>query len=410
MKPWNPNQSLDVLVCGFSIARIDPSRPYAFLHGNATRAFGLANNFSFQGWRTGLIVEPDCVTSSSPLLSNELCVVPRSAFVRAAAATCVLVLACTNLKSLHLFMPEAFIVNHPRKWVASCFDNNDEENVSSIVEGVVGISFDNEFQAQSWNARGFAMSVHVVPYGVDEFPYVDAAIMPSVRPTALWIGVLRLPFVLERIVRFAEVNPECDVKIVSGLVFDESLIPGMVGSRAQPYINYKTGIIPQSQFAEVVSLWCKRSAPANLQYLGTCLGQDADLLGRADVALAFSRRLGQTHDDAKILGYLRSGTPVLCDDGQPSYRFVQETGHGYVMPFTAGDEVLREGFQRCLALSSLQMRRAVAVQVRDRYGWPTVARQVREWILSDIKTTVKAADQTLQPDVLTPNLITSEKN
>ncbi len=414
MKSWNPNQPLDILVCGFPISRIDPRRPYGALRGNATRAFGLANNFALQGWKTGLVVERDCEAFPSPFVCDELRLVSRSNLFKATVAAQVLLLASTNLKTLRQLVPEVFTIEHPHKWVATCSAHNDCEDLSSLVKDVIGVSFNNELQVEVWRARGFTMPVHIVAYGVDENSYIDDAIVPSMRPTAIWIGDLRLPRTLEKIVRFAEVNPECEVKVVSGLIFDQRLPNGTEGSLTQPYVDYRAEVevknvatpfsadfkIDRSQFAEVVQLWCGRSIPANLQFLGPRPGQNAELLGKANLALGFSRRTEQKHDDSKILEYLRSGLPVLCDDGQPSYRFVQETGHGYVMPFTAGDEVLREGFQRCLALSSLQMRRAVAVQVRDRYGWPTVARQVREWILSDIKTTVKAADQTLQPEAL----------
>lgn len=386
MKTWKPNQPLEFLVCGYPIRRIDPYRPYGSLRGNATRAFGLANNFARQGYRTALIVDEGCEAVSSPLISEELYMVPRKALKEAAASTHVVILACTNLKTLQEHDSQVISLAHPRKWVASCFDYNDDDaRLRSAMGGVIGVSFNNNVQAQAWRNRGLGAPVHVVPYGVDENCYVDDQITEVTRPTAVWIGVLRLPALLERIVRFAEVNPECDVKVVSGLVFDQRQARGGVGSQDSPYIEHDAGPVPIERFADVVRLWCGRAVPSNLRYLGACSGRNAELLGAANLALGFSRHSGQLHDDSKVLDYLRSGTPVLCDDGQPSCRFVRETEHGFVIPFDSGDEALREGFHHCLAISSLQRRRTVAARVSDQFSWHRVALKAAEWIRDDVK-------------------------
>jgi hypothetical protein len=384
MRTWQPDSRLDILVCGYPIERIDGNRPYGFLSGNATRAFGLANNLSLQGRNAGLVVESGCVVDPSLLISKDLQIVERPSLAQAAASSRVLLLACTNLKTLRQRVPEAIQMEHPRKWAACCFDTNDGENLSALTRGVMGICFNNQQQARSWEARRLGLPIHIQPYGVNEHSYYDTAIEPTARPTALWIGILRLPRLLERIVRFAEVNSECEVHVVSGFVFDQRKPAGAEGSMDRPYIDPNAPPVSQVRFGEIVQLWCGRPCPPNVRYRGACSGRNAELIGATDIAIGFSRRPDQTHDDSKILDYLRGGAPVFCDDGQPAYRFVHEFEHGYVMPFSAGDEALRHGFLHCMQLSSVQNRRRIAALVRDRYGWPVAARKVAAWIDVDI--------------------------
>lgn len=399
MKPWQPGQAFDVLVCGLPVERIDAERPYSALRGNATRAFGLANNLSQQGWRTGLVVEPGCEPVSSRWISEDLRLVPRPMLESAAAMAAVLLLCSTNLKTLRERVPEALAVVHPRKWLATCFDHNDGEDLPRLLRGVVGVSFNNDAEAQSWLDRNLGLPVHEVPYGVDENPYIDESVVPVEQPTAIWIGAIRVPHTLQRIVRFAEVNPACEVKVVAGLVFDQGITRGLAGAFDQPYIDHRGGPVPTEQFMAVLQRWCGRPLPANLRYLGSCPGENSHLLGSASMALGFSRRLGQRHDDSKLLDYLRCGLPVLADDGQPSHRFVQETGHGYVMPFDAGDDALREGYLQCLGLSDVARRRMVAATVGEYLGWPAVARKVAGWIHEDVANARETARQRLRAEV-----------
>ncbi len=383
-KAWQPQTKFDVLVCGLPIERLDPERPYGSLRGNATRAFGLANNLALQGWRTGLVVEPGCEAVPSRWISRDLELVPRPNLTVAAGNAQVLLLCSTNLKTLRQRVPEVFSVVHPRKWVASCFDSNQAEDLPALLQGVVGVSLNNDVVAKGWEKHGLDLPLHVIPYGVDEHPYIDESIVPVERPTAIWIGALRLPSTLQQIVRFAEVNPECEVRVVSAIVRDQSLASAD-GTMIEPYIDHRGGPVPTEQFAAVLKRWCGRDQPANLQYLGSCLGENAPLLGAASMALGFSRRFGQTHDDSKLLDYLRSGLPVLADDGQPSCRFIRETGHGLVIPFGADDATLRQGYLHCLALSDVERRRQMAAMIRQQYGWPAVARKTKAWIQEDVE-------------------------
>lgn len=399
MKSWQPSQPFEVLVCGLPIERIDPERPYGALRGNATRAFGLANNFARLGCRTGLVVEPGCAPVSSRWIADDLTLVPRPSLAQAASGAEVLLLACTNLRTAQERMPEALTLAHPRKWLSTCFDHNDGLDVPALVRGVVGVSLNNDIEGQSWLDRQLGLPLHVVPYGVDEHPYMDEAIVPAERPNAIWIGALRLPHTLERIVRFAEVNPECEVKIVAGLVFDQGIARGDEGSYDRPFIDHRDGAVPTLRFAEIARRWCGHPLPPNVRYLGSAPGENARLLGAATLALGFSRRPGQRHDDSKLLDYLRSGLPVLADDGQPSHRFVKETGHGCVMPFGGDDRALREGFQQCLALSDVERRRKVAAAVNEHLGWPAVARKTRAWIEADVEAARDAARLRLRAQV-----------
>ncbi len=189
MRPWPTNLPLDFLVCGLPINCLDPERPYGQLRGNATRAFGLANNFSRQGWRVGLVVEPTCRRADSAWIHEELTLVHRADLAATAAHAQVLLLASTNLMTLREHVPEALAVPHPRKWLATCFDYNDDALLPGLLQGVVGVSLNNEIVADSWRRRNLDLPLHVVPYGVDENGYVDASIGAAPRPNAVWIAV-----------------------------------------------------------------------------------------------------------------------------------------------------------------------------------------------------------------------------
>lgn len=386
MHTWTSGEALDYLVCGYPISALDPQRPYGRLRGNATRAFGLANNLARQGVRVGLVVDAMIPPVESSLIAASLALVPLEAMRAASSHAHVFLLACTNLKTLHEYRPEVFDIQHPRKWVASCFDYNDEIDARSWLRGVIGMTFNNQLQAQAWTSRGLGMRIRVMPYGVDENPYIDESIVQPARPTAVWIGALRLPVLLHRLVRFAQVNPECEVRVVAGLAFDQRLPRGADGSQDKPIIEHREGPPPVEKFAALVREWCGCPPPLNLRYLGACPGENAEELGRASMALGFSRRAGQLHDDSKILDYLRSGAPVICDDGQPSHRFVIKSGHGVVVPFADTDRLLRTAYLRCLPLCAVEQKRRVAVEIREAFGWQAVAKRVAAAVKEDLST------------------------
>lgn len=383
---WQPGDTLDCLVCGHPIARLDGRRPYGHLVGNATRAFGVANNLARQRLRIGLVVDDDCAADCSPLICSTLRLVPRSSLAAAAAAaeSGVMLLCATNLKTLRSFDETPFSVAHPRKWAATCFDFNDGEDLATLTRGIIGACFNNAYHAGQWSNRRFEMPIHVLPYGVDENRYVDDLIHETAHPVAIWIGAIRRPASLLRILRFAAVNPECEVRVVCGMIFDQSCPAGSAGSFDHPLLDHRDGPVPVERFREIAELWSGQTVPPNLRFLGRAPGENAALLGSANVGLGFSRQSGQTHDDSKLLDYLRSGLPVLCDDGQPSSRFVRDSGHGYVMPFDAGDDALRAGFLHCIARAGLAHRRQAAARVRDIFGWPAVTRQLLTWIAADV--------------------------
>lgn len=381
MNDWIVGDRLDRLVVGLPIHEIDGARPFAALEGNATRAYGLAHHFSVQGWRTGLLVEQGCKVTNKHLLPGGLILVPADHLESAAAAADTVVLCSTNLRTLRARRPGAFRLHHPRKWLAMCFDQNGDDDLTPAVTGAIGASFNNYIQAQSWRTRFPGMPVHIVPYGVEDVPVRPTTPQAPGGDVAVWIGALRMPIVLKRIYQFAEANPECEVRIVAGKIYDQRLPDDQSGSPGQPYINALEDSAAVARFPKISLLWCGRQPPGNVRYLGACPGENDRLLGEATAALAFSRREDQQHDDSKILDALARGTPVICDNGQPACRFLSEHSHGSVLDFnhmTRDD--LRAAWLFCKKQSTPERRAAIARWTVEKFGWHAVAAQLSEAI------------------------------
>jgi len=383
LRPGSTRYSYDVLVYGMPIHRIE-RRPYAGLYGNATRAFGLANNFAKMGQRTALVVEPGFRATPSQCLCPTLDFVDRREFAQVAARSRVLLMAFTHFHSfLHLFDRDPF-VPHPRKFCVCCFDQNAEFAFGRLLDEVFGITFNNELQKSFWNRRCTHIPSHVVSYGVDESDYVDEAIRDVRELSAIWMGEIRRTDVLERIVRFAEANPDCVVHVVTRKIFDNRLAEDAYGGRKNAYADFSKSGSPEG-LERVVDELLGRQAPGNLSYLGMAEGENPDFLGRHGIGLDFSRCPGQTHDNSKVLDYLRSGLAVICDDDAPSFRYVNEFRHGYVLPQVNTASDMRRAFAACRHMTSYARRRAVAKAVRDRYGWDRIAHRIAGIMAQDEK-------------------------
>ena len=114
---------------------------------------------------------------------------------------------------------------------------------------------------------------------------------------------------------------------------------------------------------------CGESKPENVNYLGLCEGENERILGESMIGLDFSRFPYQNHDNTKIMDYLRSGLAVICDNGTPSYRFVDETGFGYVMDVNSSIIEYKNAFMSCVEKYSYEERLRVSKYMANKYGW-----------------------------------------
>jgi hypothetical protein len=375
-----------VYIYGMPINSID-ELIYGNLFGNATRSVGLAINLSKIGHIVYLEVENDFS------LNVGECNVPENLnFVvaedrkKAMHAADVLLVSCTNIQSFSDLFERSAYIQHPCKVIASCFDNNQKINIKLLEAEVRAITFNNQQQKSIWDRRRSLIPSFVVTYGVNEYNYVDKSIKDVAKPAALWMGGIRRKDMLQRIIRFANVNPECKVTVVTRTIFDGSIPHNERGSRNNPYGDFR-GRDPLSKFDEIVREICGCEKPQNVDFQGPMEGQNHMIQGEHTIGLDFSRFPAQNHDNTKILDYLRSGLCVICDEGTPSHRFVQETGHGVVVSPSFGDDEIREAYLKSCELNSYTRRLEVASYVRENYGWQVAGNQFSE-ILQNAHTTV----------------------
>lgn len=394
-----PKKQLDFFVWGYPIKKIDILRPYVFLFSNATRPVGLAMNIAKKGYKVGLIVEDDCEILNIEKLPKTLFLVPRSKALKVAELSKNIIICAINFDGFLALYPEMIKYKHKSTWCSCCFNIHDIEVIPKLPNGIRSITFNNLFQKKSWDELNLNVPSFVIPYGVNETSEIDNNISESNEINAIWIGSIRQPMQLQKIINFAKANPECIVNIIAEFIYDQSYFndirPGITMNMAsaefiynrtlpvsekghwdKPYVHHNSGKVPVDDFNNIVKEWCKEQTPKNVRYLGACREDDAKIMGNATMAICFSRSSEQKHDDTKIMHYLRSGIPVLCDKGQPSYRFVKETGHGVVLPFEMSSTDFRKGFLECLAKSKLDRKKSVAKYIKYKYSWLPIAHKL----------------------------------
>jgi 2-polyprenyl-3-methyl-5-hydroxy-6-metoxy-1,4-benzoquinol methylase/glycosyltransferase involved in cell wall biosynthesis len=360
-----------VLVYGMPVHSIDDSI-YSGLYGNATRAVGLAYNFALNGRCTGLIVEDDFDLKATLAFPDKLFFERKSSLYDIAKKYDVLLVACTNIESFEVIFGQDPYIDHPCKVYACCFDINQKIDVTRFRLGTKAITFNNSIQSELWEKRKTNISSYVIPYGVNDLEYVDQAIDDVSEPRAIWIGEFRRADMLTRLFRFARANPSCPVNVVTRKIFDSNIPAGQHGSVTNPYADF-TEATPENHFETIVEQVTGEKIPLNIRYLGVREGENASLLGSHTIGLDFSRFPSQTHDNTKIMDYLRSGLFVVCDVGTPSYRFVEEMGHGVVVPPNCSEEDLRIACDKVSGQISKRRRLDVAERMKKKYGWKITA-------------------------------------
>jgi glycosyltransferase involved in cell wall biosynthesis len=284
-----------------------------------------------------------------------------------------LFIVCTNLSSFSYIFGEDPLIEHNNKFYVCCFDNGQNICIKTISKGAIGISFNNILQKKMWDKRNSGIPSYVIPYGVNELPYIENSIKISEPNKAIWIGAFRRKDMVERLVQFANVNPDCKVDVVTRKIFDQETLNGY-GSLHEPYADFNNGD-PHVKFYSIfkdISGFC----PRNIQYLGMLEGENHVVLGSHSIGIDFGRFPAQQHDNTKILDYLRSGLAVICDRGTPSHRFVEEAEFGVVVSPNCTANELRNAYLKCRELIENKNSEKVSIYFRDKYGWPAITEQV----------------------------------
>jgi hypothetical protein len=378
-----------VYIYGMPISKLD-STIYGGLFGNATRAVGLAYNLAKIGHEVFLEVENNFIDARSlSLKPGNLTIVCSSERETYISKSETLLISCTNLQSFEEFFDREPYLEHDCRIVASCFDLRQKIQISRLEATTRCITFNNYQQQSMWEERQSLIPSYVIPYGVNELDEVDEAIVKTDSMSAIWIGAIRRVDMLQRIIRFAAVNPECRVTVATRSIFDNSMIGSERGSMGNPYGDF-TGRDSLSYFEVLVKELCECEMPENVNFIGPAEGLNHILQGEHTIGLDFSRFPAQSHDNTKILDYLRSGLCVICDRGTPSYRFVEETAHGVVVSPSFSDAEIREAYVKCLKMSCHIRRKKIAKYVGEKYGWDTLANRFSE-LLCEAYVTPKAS-------------------
>ena len=370
------NEKFDFMVWGLPINKIDFSNPTKFLIGNTTSSWGISSNLVKMSYRVALVIDDDCEILNEGEIPSALRLAKQSQALTLTNNTEKVILTATCPQVLVEKYPHLLELKHESIFARFCLKSGIDQLPDSWVMQLKHISFNNEIQKGYFDALDFKIPSMVIPYGVDDDNEFDDSIVITEKHTAIWIGVIRRSIQLQRIVEFAEINPECIVYVISGLIFDQALPPDEEGGFNKPYIQNYEDIILHKEFESIIKKWCKKNIPDNLKYLGSQKGRNSEFLSKSTMALCFSRDKDQQHDDSKILDALRYGCPVICDDGQPSHRFVHETKHGIVLPFDISGNDLREAFLKCKEISQINKKQQIAHYCKSRYSWNTLTQQI----------------------------------
>lgn len=373
-----------VYIYGMPINRIDDTI-YGGLFGNATRSVGLAFNLAKNGHKVFLEVANDFHLEQKSLkLPENLSITLEKNRKEVASEADAMLISCTNIQSINdLFGRNAYI-KHPNKVIASCFDLGQSISLNLLQKNTKLITFNNKQQKIMWDSRCSLIPSVVIPYGVNEKSEVEEAIQEVEVPSALWMGAIRRPDMLKRIVQFSRVNFDCNVSVVTRTIIDSSITGNNRGGRDNPYADFR-GRDKFDVFYDIVEEFCQIKTPSNITFLGPMEGMNHIIQGKHTIGLDFSRFPSQSHDNTKILDYLRSGLCVICDKGTPSYRYVEETGHGVVVSPDFDDDEIREAFKKCRRMATIERRKEVSRYIAKKYGWDTLSEKFSELICSSLK-------------------------
>jgi hypothetical protein len=362
--------------------QITTANRYGTQYGNATRSIGLAFNLSAAGHVVYLEVEDDFALYGKDA-NQKLNFVKRKKRDDFLLKSDFLLISCTNLESFEkMFGREAYL-NHPRRVYTCCFDLGQCISLTAIKENTKMITFNNKIQKMIWDQRASGIPSVTIPYGVSELSLIDSSIIDDHSRRAIWMGEFRRPDMLQRVVRFAIANPECDVSVVTRKIFDSALDPDEFGGRLNPYADFQDKA-DANLFDRAVQLLCGRQRPCNLRFLGPLEGENHAILGSHSIGLDFSRFPSQSHDNTKIMDYLRSGLAVICDRGTPSYRFVKEMQHGVILDPEFSIEDAQKAYRKCQRLCNLSKKRLIAEKMRKKYGWAMYAAKISYYLIKII--------------------------
>jgi hypothetical protein len=158
--------SFDFMIYGMPVYNLD-STIYGGLFGNAVRAVGLANNLAIKGYNVALVVDKDFKYDDSPRLSKNLYFLKKhDGWEKKTQYAEILIVTCTNLQSFKDLFGQNPSISHPRKFYVCCFDNHQNIDLNAILNGAIGITFNNKQQKYIWDKRNtglpsFEMEVFV---------------------------------------------------------------------------------------------------------------------------------------------------------------------------------------------------------------------------------------------------------
>ena len=373
-----------IYIYGMPINRIDDTI-YGGLFGNATRSVGLAFNLAIIGHKVFLEVSDDFkLEQAISKLPKKLSITLEKNRNEVLSNADVMLISCTNIQSINELFGRNAYLEHPNKVIASCFDLGQKIDLNLLQKNTKLITFNNAQQKAMWDSRCSLIPSVEISYGVNERAEVEEAIREIERPSALWMGAIRRPDMLERIIQFSRVNFDCNVSVVTRTIIDSSISGGKRGSRDNPYADFR-GRDKLDVFDDIVNEFCHIKTPPNVSFLGPMEGMNHIIQGKHTVGLDFSRFPSQTHDNTKILDYLRSGLCVICDKGTPSYRFVEETGFGVVVSPDFDDDEIRDAFIKCRNMATLEKRREVSRYIAEKYGWDILSKKFSDLICRSVE-------------------------
>ena len=356
-----------VYIYGMPIHAITNSL-FSGIYGNATRSVGLAFNLTKRGHKVYLEVEngfANNLTDSAP--AGRPAFVLRHDREKTLPSADVLLISCTGIESFEKLHGRDPYLPHRVKVYTCCFDLKQSIDTNRLA-GTRFVTFNNELQKSIWDKRKTGIPSFVIPYGVSDLPNVDESIQDVRGNQAIWIGEIRRADILERILRFATFNPDCVVKVVTRKIFDQDLPTRHEGGSNNPFWVHDRDEVTSKAFSEITKKVCNLDAPGNVEFLGAREGENDKLLGSANIGLDFSRFPAQTHDNTKILDYLRSGLAVVCDHGTPSARFVSRSGHGVVVSPNIGETEIVSAYRRCVKIADIATRKRIASETCARFG------------------------------------------
>jgi len=235
-----------------------------------------------------------------------------------------------------------------------------------ITDQLVGMAFVSPYQKRLWDRRNSQIPSIVMTTGQIQKPENANESDGSV----VFVGIFHNAEKLRDVAVMARIDRERTYHIISGVI-----------GKANQLVNFHK--LPpekrQDNFRKLVLEQIDFDYPQNLLYHFLPPGSEAEILGRATVAIDFAWDWSLGIDASKVANYLTWGLCPVVENLQPSYRFLQRFNSGGIIPYGSSPAKWVEQIQK-LAKTPLAIKNDLRKSAGSFFSWNNVAYEVGSFL------------------------------